>query len=88
VTTFVLRENNLWNSKDDLNESNAVLISVGIPPTALAPTLQPVQVPAEKLSCLAASCRVHCPDPAFSVVVGLQKKIRGLSKQATVTFQK
>ncbi len=50
MTTFVLRENNLWNSKDDLNESNAVLISVGIPPTALALTLQPVQVPAEKPS--------------------------------------
>ncbi len=48
MTAFVLRENTLWNSKDDLNESNAVLISVGIPPTALAPTLQPVQAPAEK----------------------------------------
>jgi mono/diheme cytochrome c family protein len=47
VTAFVLRENSLWNSKDDLNESNAALISLGAPPTA-APTLHPVQAPAER----------------------------------------
>jgi cytochrome c len=34
VTAFVLRENNLWTSRDDLNESNAAVVSVGIPPTA------------------------------------------------------
>jgi cytochrome c len=49
VTAFVLRENDLWDSKDDLNESNAASISVGVPPTA-APTSQPVQLPAEKPS--------------------------------------
>ncbi len=35
VTAFLLRENNLRTSRDDLNESNAALISVGTPPTPL-----------------------------------------------------
>ncbi|MBI5953074.1 MAG: c-type cytochrome [Chloroflexi bacterium] len=49
VTAFLLRENNLWNSRDDLNGSNATLISVGIPPAA-EPTPQSVQSPAERPS--------------------------------------
>jgi hypothetical protein len=49
VTAFLLRENNLWTSGDDLNESNAALVSVGIQPTA-EPTLQSAPPPDEKPS--------------------------------------
>lgn len=49
VTAFLLRENNLWTSRDDLDESNAALVSVGIQPTA-EPTLQSAPPPDEKPS--------------------------------------
>jgi mono/diheme cytochrome c family protein len=48
VTAFVLRENNLWTASEELSESNAALISLGVSPTPEA-TFQPVE-PADQSS--------------------------------------
>ena len=81
VTAFLLRENKLWDAKEDINASNADLIHVGPPQATSTPQVFPAKISETPFSLIAVVFAFFILIVIFFVFRAVQK--RSVSEKKT-----